>query len=114
MEDAKHCTRCGSTFTDADNNETACRHHPGELLDYNSGNEKRHRESRGGAGGDFWDCCNTQVDGDGTSVGCTTIQHTTDLKEYERGEDSHEDIFRGRGLVFNENGDLVLGQLPDK
>ncbi len=65
------CARCGDAYRDTDNADDACRYHPGRLRD---------RDSLGqdgaGAAGDFYDCCQAQLPGDGTSPpGCARGRH---------------------------------------
>ena len=67
----RRCTRCGQLFREAENGDSACRYHPGQLLDYDLIGR-----SGQGAPGDFWDCCKRQVQSDGRSVpGCATGRH---------------------------------------
>jgi hypothetical protein len=71
------CTRCGASFTEAENDDTACCFHSGDLCDYNSARRVEHSEGRGGAPGDYWDCCMAQVDQHGYAKGCVLGRHTT-------------------------------------
>jgi len=77
----RRCRQCGETFREDGNDDDACRHHPGELRDYD-----RFAAGSPTTPGDFWTCCKQQVGAGGRPVpGCVTSRHVESEADAPRG-----------------------------